>query len=178
MISLRMGLDKHLPSNTQVPDNAASLRPASVHGRALMMHAAGMRRYMQKRPTTHKKTKRAIIVTAASAITALERKQAVHSRKQYQHCRKFGCRLGAACTQHIIKERLVQRAQEAADRAARDCLPSAADIANMTVPQLKTVCKALNIKPMPSTKDGLRNAVNGYVTAGDDADVVVPISAA
>ena len=178
MISLRMGLDKHLPSNTQVPDNAASLRPASVHGRALMMHAAGMRRYMQKRPTTHKKTKRAIIVTAASAITALERKQAVHSRKQYQHCRKFGCRLGAACTQHIIKERLVQRAQEAADRAARDCLPSAADIANMTVPQLKTVCKALNIKPMPSTKDALRNAVNGYVTAGDDADVVVPISAA
>ena len=68
--------------------------------------------------------------------------------------------------------------QGAADRAARDCLPSAADIANMTVPQLKTVCKALNIKPMPSTKDGLRNAVNGYVTAGDDADVVVPISAA
>ena len=72
----------------------------------------------------------------------------------------------------------LQRAQEAADRAARDCLPSAADIANMTVPQLKTVCKALNIKPMPSTKDALRNAINGYVTAGDDADVVVPISAA
>jgi len=38
--------------------------------------------------------------------------------------------------------------------------------------------RALNIKPMPSTKDALRNAVNGYVAAGDDADAVVPISAA
>ena len=68
MISLRHGLDEMLPMDAAVQDDCPALRPASIHGRALAMRAASMRRFMRKHPTKHKDTKKKLVVSASTGL--------------------------------------------------------------------------------------------------------------
>ena len=153
MMSLRMGLDELVPSTTQVPDDAAALRPAAVHGRALMMRAASHRLYMRKQPTTHKAQPKKVVVTAQNALAKQKEKQRVHSLKQFWHCRSLGCTDRAGCNDraHFIAARRQADAKEAAQQAAPGNIPADDQLQAMQVADLKTVSRALRL-----TTQGLR----------------------
>jgi len=148
VMALRIGLDTVVPQDAQVPDDAAALRPAVVHGRALAMRACAIRTCMQKHPTQHKPKPKAKIVTAEAAVARQQAKQRVHSLAQYQHCRSMGCKRGGECVDpaHILPARRKEEARTAALAATSAAQIPCDDVLGLlTRQQLDGMCKQIGL---------------------------------
>ena len=171
VMALRMGLDTVVPQDAQVPDNAAALRPAVVHGRALAMRAAAIRTCMRKHPTKHKPKPQPKIVTAAAAVMRQQTKEKVYSLAQYQHCRSFGCKLGGSCNEatHILPAR---RKEEARTKAlAVTCsreIPGDDVLGLLTRPQLDAMCRQLRLS-RAGNKDDVKTRLAEARAAAQEA---------
>ena len=175
VMAVRAGLDELVPRDAVVPDDAATLRPASVHGQALAMRAVGLRPCMRKRPVQHKKAARPPVVTVSSALAALLRKDNVHSLAQWAACRKVGCRIGGECRNqaHFIPQRLKADALAAARAATATSMPTKDQIQQLIVSQLKDLCTRVGL-PTGGKRADLRARLEEKIDEIQAADAVAP----